>query len=423
MSGPRYSEFSAGDSMLGYIYQCEYALYHILDRDNLATSLAIETSDDLVLEGHNGDPQQLLQLKLHGATPNAGVRNLTDRHEDIWKTLRNWATQVQRSDIDPATTSFVLMTTASRVTTETSIAHALCPKHSDGTRQPNEALSMIGNLALEIIADTKLSDKSSLKKGASAFLALPVNQRISLVRNMTIVTSNPSIRELRKKIDSRLRASGASEEAHPDFVETIVGWWYGACINHLSTGGIHPIKFEALERKIAETAQRFNISSLPRYQIVDALNEDQIRALNERTFVKQILETGYKQSGTLVVAAMLDFYKADAHRKRWLEELLIDNADLRQFEAELRAIWQIHFGFSEADCADIAEDEDLERLHRKAGQRTIRDTLAAPPPELKKFSEGFFARGSYHILANGSPPTIGWHPLWHRRFLVTDETL
>lgn len=222
--------------MLGYIYQCEYALYHLLDRDKLTTQISIETVDDVVAHSAQGTPEELLQLKYHRVTQDQSTRSITDRHEDLWKTLRVWSSHI-RKGLDPSETSFVLMTTSPRGLDTGSIAHCLGPKGGDLQRDPANALSRLEALASEISSDPNLSDTGALKKGAAAFSLLLPDQRIRLVNNMTIMSSSPSITDLRKKIDHRLRASGGTEEVHPQLVEGVVGWWYGACIQHLEDKG------------------------------------------------------------------------------------------------------------------------------------------------------------------------------------------
>ncbi|MGC1301869.1 MAG: ABC-three component system protein [Caulobacteraceae bacterium] len=401
--------------MLGYIYQCEYALYHLLDRDKLTVQVSIETMDDVVSESGEGDPQELLQLKHHRKEEGRSVRSLTDRHEDLWKTLRIWATLIN-GEIESSETSFFLMTTSPKGGDEDSIAYFLAPKGGGLKRDPVKALNRLENLATEIFNEVDLSEKGALKKGASAFLLLPTEKRIHLVNNMTIVTSSPSIRDLRKKIDQRLRASGGTDEIHPQFVEGVVGWWYGACVHHLAGRGARSIPFEALERKIAELSQILTLSALPRYDIADALADDEVEALRGRTFVQQILAIGHRPEGELMLSAMLDFYKADAHRKRWIEEFRVDLTDLGRFEGDLRGAWGVHFGSAEIECEDCASSVEPEKAYQKLGQRVLRDTLSMPAPDLKGFSAPFLARGSYHILAGGDQPTIGWHPQWRARF-------
>ena len=76
--------FSAGDSALGYLYQCRLALWFALVRlrDLDDTDVAIESLDDVTFST-DGKPTELLQTKHHLNTS----ANLTDASPDLWKTL------------------------------------------------------------------------------------------------------------------------------------------------------------------------------------------------------------------------------------------------------------------------------------------------------------------------------------------------
>jgi hypothetical protein len=84
--------FSAGESTLGYLYQCRLALWYALarlrDRDD--THIAIESLDDVTFF-IDGTPEELLQTK-HYLSAKA---SLADASIDVWKTLRIWVSQLQ----------------------------------------------------------------------------------------------------------------------------------------------------------------------------------------------------------------------------------------------------------------------------------------------------------------------------------------
>ena len=79
------SNFSAGPSALGYLYQARYAMFLLLLAEEEA-ALSIERFDDVAFE-QSGTPYELLQLKHHLGTNAA----LTDASSDLWKTIRIWS--------------------------------------------------------------------------------------------------------------------------------------------------------------------------------------------------------------------------------------------------------------------------------------------------------------------------------------------
>lgn len=413
-----YADFSAGDSLLGYIYQCEYALFHLLDRDNPTVQISIETLDDVVF-GNLSDPEALLQLKLHAVNGDGKVRSLTDRSPDLWKTLRVWATLVHGGRIKPAKTTFFLMTT-SPLSQQPSVAHLLGPREGEKDRNIVLANQTLQELAANILGDPDLSTKSPLIKGASALLALAPSLRLELVRNIVIVTGTPTILDLRKKIESRLRAGGSTQETHQQFVETVVGWWYGRCVEQIAAKDERTISFDALERKMAETAKALALPNLPRYEALEEPIGAELTELIGRLFVHQLQALGLQDTSVLVRTAMVDFYKADGHRKRWLEELRLDQKELAAFESDLKSAWAVNFGVAETEVDLCAKCPDPDVALQRLGLRVLKETMNAAVPRLKGFEAEYLAKGSYHILANG--PKIGWHPHWQALFGSTDRT-
>jgi hypothetical protein len=78
------TDFSATDSVLGYLYQVRLALLCSLQRlaKDQIFSVYLETLDDVVFDSE-GSPLELLQLKHHCDR----AANLTDASPDLWKTL------------------------------------------------------------------------------------------------------------------------------------------------------------------------------------------------------------------------------------------------------------------------------------------------------------------------------------------------
>src|SRR5690349_14495138 len=98
------TKFSASESMQGYLYQCRYALLLLLQRNRTTPGfrMSVEKFDDVVFEG-GGQPRELVQTK-HRTRPG----NLTDRSEDLWKTLRIWSEGVRDNDFPLPGTVFSL---------------------------------------------------------------------------------------------------------------------------------------------------------------------------------------------------------------------------------------------------------------------------------------------------------------------------
>ena len=87
MGGSGNNPFSASASLLGYFYQCLYALLDAVRRLSSGErfSVSIEKLDDVTF-AKEGEAAELLQTKFHVNKE----ANLTDSSPDLWKSLRIW---------------------------------------------------------------------------------------------------------------------------------------------------------------------------------------------------------------------------------------------------------------------------------------------------------------------------------------------
>jgi len=67
-----------------------------------------------------------------------------------------------------------------------------------------------------------------------------------------------------------------------------------------------------------------HIGSLHPYEDLMEPTEDDLTKLHDRTFVKQLEALGIAKSMIVARAAIVDFYKADGHIKRWIKEFKLD---------------------------------------------------------------------------------------------------
>lgn len=405
MASSSASKFSAADSFIGYIYQCEYALYRLLDRDKPAAQVSIETLDDVV-EGDIKDPEALLQLKHHSGDK----KSFTDKSPDLWKTLRVWSEQIKGGHVDPSSTGFFLLTTATASSSATLAEHLAADEVK--SRDAVAALGALVSIATEAANVDKPNPKNDVYKGATAFLSLDDHQRVNLVRNIRIITEVPPINGLRKKILQRLSLSGALESELDEFAHAVVGWWYWSVIATMTTGAGKTISREALELRIKEVSEMLSASSLPVYIDLDNPSDEDLANLSERLFVRQLALLGLSDGNAMYKAALVDFYKADGHIKRWAEQLRLSPEELAAYENDLHSIWSTLFGLSELKVSSCEQEASPAEALRQLGSTVLADTLTAAGPKLKKFEGDYIRRGTFHLMANY--PKIGWHPYWQK---------
>ena len=187
------SVFSATGSLIGYLFQCRYALLESLRRLRTTQefTVSLETLDDVVFEA-NGDPPELLQTKHHLNR----AANLTDASPDLWKTLRIWCEGLSNGTI-PGDSTFFLITTGQAP--EGSAAQYL---RANEDRDISKALERLS-------ATAESSTNQDNEKAYTAFRGLSEDDRRKLVTAMVVVDGVPAIANL----DAALREIAAGHWA------------------------------------------------------------------------------------------------------------------------------------------------------------------------------------------------------------------
>jgi hypothetical protein len=112
-----------------------------------------------------------------------------------------------------------------------------------------------------------------------------------------------------------------------------------------------------------------------------------------------------------VAAAIRDFYRAYQQRSRWLREDLLLVGDLSRYEGKLQEEWELVFEAAK----DEIEATAVEAAKRKAARSVLAWAERAAIAIRPGVTEPFVVRGSFHMLADETPPRIGWHPDFHDR--------
>lgn len=378
------NKFDATASMVGYLYQCRFALFKAIEatRDAPGADISIERFDDVAFE-RDGDAVELIQTKHHLA----GQGSLSDASTDLWKTLRVWA---ERIAADPATvlsSRFFLITTA---TAPSGSAASLL--RSDG-RDETEALAL-----LETSAGTSTSATNAA--AYKAFVALSPTLRLSLLKAMTVLDAAPGALDLQADIEAELHHAAKAQNLSA-LVERLEGWWFRLVIASLSVAGAPPIPVVAVDAKIDELRESFQRDALP----VDFAELDVTQEIldehDRRLFVRQLraIDVAPKR----IEWAIRDYYRAFEQRSRWTrDDLLVDN-ELQRYERGLIEAWEPRF---ESACEDCDGRGDADRI--AAGRHVYQWAERDADFPLRSVRQRFLTHGSFHILANRL--ALGWHP-------------
>lgn len=392
MSEVRATQFSAASSIIGYLFQCRYALLESLRklRKSEEFVVSLETLDDVVFE-KNGEAPELLQLKHHINR----TANLTDASPDLWKTLRIWCENFISGVIRQDSVLF-LITTA--VAQDGSIASYL--KKQD-IPQAIERLN----------ATAESSTNKDNQHGYEAYRSLDTNKKKMLLNSIYILDASPSITEIDLLLQQEIRFA-VEQQYLSSFLQRLEGWWFRRSIKHLAKEDDKKILGEEIDAEISNLREQFKRDNLP-------IDEDILNATvdasgyKDNAFVKQLLMISIGNSRILF--AIKDYYRAFTQRSRWIREDLLLVGELECYEKRLIEEWERQFERMREELGEVATEEEKKKAAQALynwvefdARFTIRQNCQEP----------FITRGSYQILADDDPPRlprVGWHPEFKER--------
>lgn len=384
------NQHSASGSAAGYLYQCQAALLELvqLGWDQPDLVLFLEKLDDVEIK--DGDAREALQIKHHiGASG-----SLTDSSVDLWRTLAVWL------DVLPALTlgeqpSFTLLTTGHAP--DGSAASRL---RADGERDETTALRL-----LEAAATTSTNQQTAAAR--EKFLKLAANDRLKLVQAIKIRDAQPPIGDFYTELERRLPHVFRPQH-RDDFLGALEGWWFRQC-RRLLTDGTPGVSGLDLTNEIARLRDGYAADNLPPPLDPASLNAAELAAYAHRPFVKQLEWIAY--SNEQIVAAIHDFYNAEAERSRWLRHGLLAIGDLESYEHRLVDTWRRAF----LDMVrELEEEGDAEAAKQHAGRVLLQHLRTQDRVRVReRFSNEMITHGTLHELADRRRPgrdQIGWHP-------------
>jgi hypothetical protein len=397
------SQFDATPSALGYLYQCRYALLLALQRDDdPALRISIEKLDDVAfLTNGNGraTPLELLQFK-HHLNRQGG---LTNKHPDVWKTIRVWSEAVNSAKIDLEKAILLLVTTS--VATN---RHAVRFLRAD----PNERNSESARSALETAGEE--SDSDVVKEGYRALARLSVPFRKKLFRAMYLLDGSGDISDIQGLLENAVRHACRPEHRRA-LVERLEGWWWTVVIRHLMEAASDGIAVTDVQRQVHDLREQFRRETLPDDFLIAEVPKDATPEDDTRNFIRQLKLI--QVSDERIRSAQADHYKAFAQRSRWVRDNLLDLAESGTFEERLVDEWKQRYDIMLEDIAQLAGD-DFHCVRSGAALYNWTQTIAPSSSSLlirPEFRSPYMTRGSYHMLADGEQPRVGWHPHFRDR--------
>lgn len=381
--------FAADASALGYFYQARFGLLLLLreGRANGDLRLTVEGLDDVSFDVE-GDPVQLIQTK-HRVTRYAA---LTDKSDDLWKTLRIWAERVGGGEIDPNSVVLVLLTTATAP--EGSAAAFLRPSET-GDRNEEQAHELLLEAAIS-------SESRTLADAFVSFSDLGREHQRMLLSAVRVLDSAPDIVDVGTEIQNDLDLFVRPEHKSA-FAERVEGWWFREVIEALAGAGERSTSYVDLRNFISELRDRFTKEDLPAdFPDPIKMSEEELPE-EQRIFIEQLRLVATSEAR--IRQAISDYWRAFQQRSRWVEDGLLFDHDLERYESVLVDEWQRYFDRIRHDLEDGAGEDEV----RRAGYRLFdRVDTEVVRPIRPSFREIYVQRGTFHHLANDL--RVGWHP-------------
>lgn len=377
------SKYSASGSMSGYLFQCRLALLHGLSlmRSNPDATISIEKFDDIAFETDNY-ADCLIQAKHH-----IKAKSLSDKSEDVWKTLLIWMQGAEQGTFELAKTTYMLITTA------------VCPSDSamdklrEGISQENieDAYKLLAKAADE-------STSEATSKARALFLKMSPSVVKLLLSRVLVIDKHPNLTDVAADIAAELNvlAPGNSELA----AQYLEGWWLSGVCKHLmgeQEGGIpvHHITLKAHEIGKTLSNDALPIDDPTELDAKEYTEEDELRV-----FVRQM--RAIKVTDEMVRAAASDFYRAYAQRSRWSRENLILEDELSTYDEKLQDSWRRK---AEAELLLNSPESELDYIN--LGRSLFLWATQESTP-LRNVVEKWITAGSYHGLADEEK--VRWHP-------------
>ncbi|MGY2066193.1 ABC-three component system protein [Blastococcus sp. SYSU DS0619] len=377
---------TAAGQALGYVYQVGWALLELARPGPEDAELRLENIDDVSWSDAAGNPLQALQIKHHLGDGGS----LGDRSSDLWRTIQVWLDNpVLRAPDGPA---LVIVTT--QTVPESGALARLGPQDRDPTAAV-EALN----------AAASHSANKSTATARAAWLEQSSMIRSGIVARMTVVWRQATAAELAGQVREALGV-GLPVGREDPFVESLLGWWWRVSVDLLA-GVRTGVTRLHLRLQLDGLREQYSSRSLPVTVGSDGL-PDTTEGHRGRVFAQQLswVEAGEE----LLLLAVRDYYRAYSQAQDWVENSMVELAELTAYEHRVVDEWKMQFALVRHSLGPTPSEQEL----KAAGMRLYAVAMNQPASMLRPgFTEPFFARGTHHSLADRG--AVGWHPEFAQR--------
>lgn len=388
----------ASGVIAGFVYQIFYFLYRLLKIQDGET-VSLEKIDDVGAEG--GGMQTYYQLKHSINSRPSAIKRMTDRDNDLWKTLNMWVSNVRKKGDDESQrqwieeSEFVLISNKS---VENNRLYELIKAYKTEESKWSELEQYLSEQAAK---EPKEGD--ARKDGAKNIYSYTKNVneyalKKELLRHVTIEFES----------DEELEAKVNSELQHGKFIPE-------KRVNDMRLMLKGLLTEKMLKRETEYTMKSFADEFGPLFNDMRTrkfipLNRDVILPVRpmDQTFVRQLQGVDASRSHDLQEVIRMTEQKLAFENDYNAANKMSGIHDQRQFEQDLHTEWRNMFDDYNGDLTFMSDEEEK----KQAGKKVLKEVKKL---KLKYSQEDIGpteSNGCFFHFSDGKEPQIGWRCDW-----------
>lgn len=393
------NQFGAIGPLVGFIYQEYYFLYRLLTIQD-GEIVSLEKVDDVGVEG--GDKLSYYQLKHSFNSKPSAIRRMTDRDNDLWKTLSMWVSIIKKKGNDEAqrrwieNSEFMLI---SNKTAERNNFFGLVEAYKTNESKWSELEKYLAEQAAKEPQEVK-DDKEKYSKSVYQYTKNVSEYGLKKEFLKKVSAKYESDEELLEKIsreiqykkhipekrvsDMRYMLMGGVTEAvsqgKAEYTMKSFDEAFGSLFNDMRTR-----KFITLNRKVVLPERPMEQTFVKQLQGIDASKCNDIKEVIRLTEQKLQFENDYNASNNSAGARVQ-----------------------RQFEKDMHTEWRNIFD-DKNDGLTFMSDEPTKKNAGKAVLKEVKKVRLKYDQEDIGPSE---SNGCYYHFSDGDVPQIGWRCDW-----------
>lgn len=388
----------ASGVIAGFVYQIFYFLYRLLKIQDGET-VSLEKIDDVGAEG--GGMQTYYQLKHSINSRPSAIKRMTDRDNDLWKTLNMWVSNVRKKGDDESQrqwieeSEFVLISNKS---VENNRLYELIKAYKTEESKWSELEQYLSEQAAK---EPKEGD--ARKDGAKNIYSYTKNVneyalKKELLRHVTIEFES----------DEELEAKVNSELQHGKFIPK-------KRVNDMRLMLKGLLTEKMLKRETEYTMKSFADEFGPLFNDMRTrkfipLNRDVILPVRpmDQTFVRQLQGVDASRSHDLQEVIRMTEQKLAFENDYNAANKMSGIHDQRQFEQDLHTEWRNIFDDYNGDLTFMSDEEEK----KQAGKKVLKEVKKL---KLKYSQEDIGpteSNGCFFHFSDGKEPQIGWRCDW-----------